>query len=196
MRDHITFCRLPLVQEQRSESSLPVKSRRCSLKARMSWSRLNRPCTVILIWLSVRWGNTVCNRLATTELRSRKANRYVGTEYRTIHCRELQVKVPTAGLWSVAGQPTFSSLEGQNHIASGSFFNIFVKTQSEKTSKISKLSPMFGQNSQILFKTHFSSKITDFFFNIIRVFEGPAHGVKTKQNYETQGVLGPETFHN
>ena len=58
--------------KKRSESSSPVnsriwtrKSRRCSLKAGMSWSRLNKPWTVILIWLSVRWGNAVRKRFAT-----------------------------------------------------------------------------------------------------------------------------------
>jgi len=41
------------------------KSRKCSLKAGMSWSRLKSPWTVILIWLSLRCGNAARRRLAT-----------------------------------------------------------------------------------------------------------------------------------
>lgn len=41
------------------------KSLRWSLKAGMSWSKLNSPCTVIFTWLSVRWGNAVFKRFAT-----------------------------------------------------------------------------------------------------------------------------------
>ena len=41
------------------------KSLRCSLNAGMSWSKLNNPWTVILIWLSERCGKAALSSLAT-----------------------------------------------------------------------------------------------------------------------------------
>lgn len=52
------------------------KSLKWSLKSGIFWSKSNNPCTVIFIWLSLKWGNAVLRRLATYSWKKKSGCEY------------------------------------------------------------------------------------------------------------------------